>query len=139
VTRFQTQIDIAAPVARVWHVLTEKMPKAPEPYGILKLEGQIAPNARITLWSEVTPQRAFALKVSVLEAPTTMVWTGGMPLGLFTGTRRFRIKDTAPGCTFDMEEVFTGPLARLICRSMPDLTPSFTKFAKTLKEKAETT
>jgi hypothetical protein len=37
-----------------------------------------------------------------------------------------------------MEEVFTGPLAPLITKSIPDLTPSFETFAQTLKMKAET-
>jgi len=139
VTLFHTRIDIAAPKARVWQVLTEEMPNDPQPFGILKLEGRIAQDGRIKLWSEVAPNRAFALTVTVFDAPTTMVWMGGMPLGLFIGTRRFEISETDLGCTFDTTEVFSGPLAGLIGRSMPDLTPSFVKFATTLKEKAETT
>jgi polyketide cyclase/dehydrase/lipid transport protein len=38
---------------------------------------------------------------------------------------------------FAMREEYTGPLLPLIWKSMPDLGPSFEKFAKGLKEEAE--
>ena len=133
----QTQISIAASPNRVWDVLTQDMPKTPEQFGILRIEGQIKQGNRIKLWSEVAPKRAFDLHVAVLEAPRKMVWQGGMPLGLFTGTRSFLITPDGPKCLFNMNEVFTGVLSGLITRSMPDLGPSFKKFANTLKQKAE--
>jgi hypothetical protein len=40
---------------------------------------------------------------------------------------------------FAMREEFTGPMAPLIFRSMPDLGPSFEQFARGLKEQAELT
>jgi len=36
-----------------------------------------------------------------------------------------------------MREVYSGPMLGLIWRSMPDLGPSFDKFAAGLKERAE--
>ncbi|MEM8730383.1 MAG: SRPBCC domain-containing protein [Pseudomonadota bacterium] len=132
-----TSIEINAAPKRVWTVLTEDLKREPEPFGILRIEGTIAPNARIKLWSEVDPKRAFALKVIALEAPFRMVWRGGMPFGLFVGTRTFRLTSDAGACTFEMREVFSGMLSGLITKSMPDLTPSFEKFADTLKRKAE--
>jgi hypothetical protein len=67
-----------------------------------------------------------------------MVWTGGMPLGLFRGVRTFAL-DPLPGggVRFTMEERFSGPLAGLIGRSMPDLQPSFDRFADRLVEEAK--
>lgn len=135
---FETQIDIAATREDVWRVLTEDIPRSPAPFGILRLQGRIAPGARIKIWSEVAPERAFALTVTVLEAPDKMVWRGGMPMGLFTGTRTFSLTQHGSGTRFQMQEVFTGLLSGLITRSMPDLTPSFTIFAHALKSKAET-
>jgi hypothetical protein len=38
---------------------------------------------------------------------------------------------------FTMREEYTGPLLPLVWKSMPDLGPSFEKFAKDLKERAE--
>lgn len=38
-----------------------------------------------------------------------------------------------------MREEYTGPLAPMIFRSIPDLNPSFQQFAAGLKQKAEST
>lgn len=135
---YETDIDIAAPPAEVWRVLTEHLPREPDPFGILRLQGRIAAGAKIKIWSEVAPERAFPLTVKVLDAPRKMVWRGGMPLGLFTGTRTFTLTPHDAGTRFHMQEIFTGLLSGMITKSMPDLTPSFTKFAHALKSKAET-
>ncbi|MEP4195736.1 MAG: SRPBCC domain-containing protein [Aliishimia sp.] len=134
---FTTEIEIQADAARIWQALTQEMPRDPHRFGILRLDGLIAHGGRIKLCSEVSPKRAFALKVTEFDAPHVMVWRGGMPFGLFVGTRRFQISPTATGCMFHMSEVFSGPMAGLITKSIPDLTPSFIKFANALKQKAE--
>lgn len=136
-TFYETQIEIASPPARVWQVLTVEMPKAPKPYGILQFEGHVTPGAKIKLWSEVAPDRALSLKVIKFDAPHEMVWRGGMPLGLFIGTRVFTISATPQGSLFAMREEFSGLFVGPITKSMPDLTPSFTKFAAALKQEAE--
>jgi hypothetical protein len=67
-----------------------------------------------------------------------MGWAGGMPLGLFKGVRTFTLSPQGTGTTkFTMREEYTGPLLPLIWKSMPDLGPSFEKFAKGLKAEAE--
>jgi hypothetical protein len=67
-----------------------------------------------------------------------MVWAGGMPLGLFTGTRNFVLTPTASGdVDFAMDETYRGVLAPLITRSIPDLQPAFDTFAADLKRCAE--
>lgn len=134
---YETQIEISAPIDRVWQILAQEMPKSPTPFGILRLEGQIARDAKFKLWSEVVPKRAFALTVDTFDAPERMVWRGGMPFGLFTGRRTFALRRNNGGCSFQMREVFSGPMSGIITKSMPDLTPSFIKFAQTLKSMAE--
>ncbi|MEN0000521.1 MAG: SRPBCC domain-containing protein [Pseudomonadota bacterium] len=134
---FRTEIEISAQAETVWTVLTQKMPVNPELYGIIRLEGTIAPGAQLKLWSEAAPKTAFSLSVASMDPPKEMVWKGGMPLGLFVGTRVFSLETIQTGCKFTMQEDFTGLLSGLITRSMPDLTPSFTKFAHTLKSEAE--
>lgn len=135
---FETEIEIAAPIDRVWHVLTKDMPVDPIPFGILRFEGTINQSAKIKLWSEISPKRAFALNVDIFDAPKKMLWRGGMPFGLFTGKRTFTLSPETGGCRFHMKEVFTGPMSGMVCKSMPDLTPSFAKFAQALKAQAET-
>lgn len=135
---YETQSRISAPIDRVWRILTQEMPKSPIPYGILRLEGHIARGAKIKLWTEIAPKRAFSLKVETFDAPHKMVWRGGMPFGLFTGERTFEIASNGDVCSFHMQEVFSGPMSGMITKSMPDLTPSFIKFAQALKSMAET-
>lgn len=134
---FETEIEISATAETVWQVLVQQVPAEPVAFGILRLDGKIAKGAKIKLWSEVSPKRAFSLKVDVFDPPRQMVWRGGMPLGLFTGRRAFLIEPSQNGCRFRMREVFSGPMAGMITKSIPDLTPSFEKFARTLKLKAE--
>jgi hypothetical protein len=73
-----------------------------------------------------------------LDAPRRMVWQGGMPLGLFRGTRSYEISAPSAAATvFCMREEYSGPLAGLIGRSIPDLQPAFDEFAQCLKRAAE--
>ena len=133
----ETDIDISAPVEDVWHVLTHDLVRRPQDFGITRLDGTLEKGSSLKLWSEVAPERAFKLRVTELSAPHTMVWRGGMPLGLFTGERSFRITHIGDKSRFHMTEVFSGPLSGPITRAMPDLRPSFQKFAQALKKKAE--
>ena len=67
-----------------------------------------------------------------------MVWTGGMPLGLFKGERTYGITpNDNGGVTFSMREAFSGPLSGMVTKSIPDLNPSFAEFAACLKKTAE--
>jgi len=60
-----------------------------------------------------------------------------MPLGLFTGERAYTLEDQGPATRFTMREQYTGPLAGLIFKSIPDLGPSFQQFADGLKHQTE--
>ncbi len=70
--------------------------------------------------------------------PRWMVWADGMPLGLFRGARTYEVTPGTDGaCTFSMTEVYSGTLAGMIGKSIPDLGPSFRQFADGLKGAAE--
>jgi hypothetical protein len=58
-----------------------------------------------------------------------MRWEGGLPLGLFRGVRTFSLTPHDGGTRFEMSETFSGLMAPLIVKSIPDLTPSFERFA----------
>ncbi len=106
--------------------------------GIERFEGKIALGATIKLYVKVNPGRAFPLKVSELTTERRMVFTGGMPLGLFRGVRTYTLEpDGSGGTNFHMREEYTGPLLGMIWSSIPDLGPSFQQFANGLKQQAE--
>jgi hypothetical protein len=103
-----------------------------------RVEGNIEQGNKIKVFAKISPDRAFPVKVAVLDRPRKMVWEGGMPLGLFKGVRTFLLRPEADGSTtVSMTEDFTGPMVPLISGSMPDLRPAFEGFAADLKRVAE--
>jgi hypothetical protein len=130
--------SISAPPDRVWARLTDAASYPRWNPTVVKLDGTIALGQTIRLVSTLDPKRTFKLKVAELDAPHRMVWSSGMPLGLFTGRRTFTLTPRADGGTdFAMEEVFSGPMAPMITRAIPDMTESFAQFAAALKAAAE--
>lgn len=135
---FQTAIVIRSSPEAIWAILTDG-PRWPEwNTTVDKLEGTIAPGASIKVHAKLSPGRAFPVTVSGFEPGARMEWSGGMPLGLFKAVRTFTLAPTPDGAVeFRMHEVFSGPMAPLITRSIPDLQPSFEEFAAALKQRAE--
>ena len=135
---YESSASIKAPPDAVWKLLTDAGGYTEWDSGVVRVEGEIAPGEKIKVLSEANPDRAFPVKVTEFEPAERMVWSGGMPLGLFKGVRTFTLAPGANGATeFRMREEYTGPLLPLIWRSMPDLGPSFEQFAKGLKAQAE--
>jgi hypothetical protein len=135
---YEAGATIDASPESVWDVLVDGSAYTDWDSGVAKLEGEIAPGARLKITSEATPGRAFAVRVTDIVPNASMRWSGGMPLGLFTGVRTFTLASDSPGVTaFRVREEYTGPLLGMIWRSMPDLQPSFDQFASGLKARVE--
>ncbi len=131
-----TQINSKPEV--IWRILTDAPKYASWNTTVDKVEGRIERGQKVTVHAKINPGRAFPVKVTEFVPNSRMVWTGGMPLGLFTGERTFTLTPTSDGSvTFAMREIYTGLLASLIGRSIPDLQPAFDEFALALKRKAE--
>ncbi|MGI9609837.1 MAG: SRPBCC family protein [Acidimicrobiia bacterium] len=137
-TKYSVTRSISATPETIWALLTDAENYPSWNPAVLGIEGRIAEGERIHLKSIVNPDRVFKLKVSDVDAPSSMVWSDGMPLGLFTGARTFTLAPSGDGTTeFSMEEVYTGLMAGLITKSIPDMTDSFNQFADGLKQAAE--
>lgn len=134
---YEVRREIAAPTTRVWAILTDAAQLVAGPLGVKRIDGHIAAGARLVIWSEAAPGRGFPTRVAEFSPPARMVWTGGMPLGLFRGVRAFNLTPNGAGAIFHMREEFSGPMLGLIEGSMPDLNPSFAIFADGLKLLAE--
>ena len=129
--------NIDAPPDKVWAILTDAKLLQSSQLGITRIDGDIAPGSRFKLWAEVSPDRAFSLRVAAYEANRRMVWEGGMPLGLFTGRRQYNLTPSGGGTELHIREEFTGLLSGLIWKSMPDLHPAFNQMADGVKRLAE--
>jgi hypothetical protein len=135
---YESDALIEAAPAIIWTVLMDGARYPDWDSGVVRVDGDIAEGQRIKVWSEVSPGRAFPVKVRVSADGSAMTWTGGMPLHLFRGVRTFSLQPTDGKTTsFRMREEYSGPLVRLIWKSMPDLGPSFEQFARGLKQRCE--
>ncbi|MEL6678754.1 MAG: SRPBCC domain-containing protein [Pseudomonadota bacterium] len=134
---YQVTRTIAALPEAIWPVLTDPERLAAPGMGIVSLTGEIRAGARIRLVSEADPKRSFSIRIDEASAPTRMVWSSGLPFGLFRGVRTFTLTPVAGGTAFDMREVYTGVMLPLIWPSIPDLQPSFDTFATGLAEQVE--
>jgi hypothetical protein len=136
-TSYSVRRTINASPERIWALLTDGPAYPAWNPAVLALDGEIAVGEKIKLISVADPKRAFMLKVAEMAGPHHMVWSSGMPLGLFKGERTYSLRETGDGTEFSMEEVFSGALAPLITKSIPDMTDSFEQFADGLKAAAE--
>ncbi len=134
---YESSAEIAAPADAVWAVLTDGADWSSWDSGVDGVDGRIASGATVTIRSKVAPGRAFPVTVTTFEPPRTMVFSGGLPLGLFRGVRTYRLAPSGSGTRFEMREEYSGPLAGVMFRSIPDLAPSFQQFAQGLKARVE--
>jgi len=135
---YEAAVTIAATPERIWSILTDASGYTSWDSGVTRLDGRIAPGEKLTIYNPTNPSRGFPAQVVELEPGRRMVWSGGMPLGLFKGVRTFTLTpDPAGGTRFHMREEYTGALLAMIWKSMPDLDPFFQRFARGLKQKAE--
>ena len=137
---YDASATIQASPDAIWTILTDAARYSQWDSGVVRVEGRIAPGETIKVVSSANPGRAFPVKVAEFRPGQRMVWSGGMPLGLFKGVRTFTLTPQGNGATsFTMREEYTGPMLPMIWRSMPDLGPSFKQFAAGLKAEAERT
>ena len=134
---YESTATIEAPPEAGWALLTDGGTWADWDSGVTAVDGRIAEGQKITVRTEVSPGRAFPVTVAAMEPPRRMVFRGGMPLGLFRGERTYTLTPDGSGTRFRMREEYTGPLLGLIWKSMPDLQPSFDRFAAGLKRRVE--
>ncbi|HMD02554.1 MAG TPA: SRPBCC domain-containing protein, partial [Candidatus Baltobacteraceae bacterium] len=125
-TSFATRTTIAATPETIWQILTDAPNYPSWNTTVSGVEGRIAPGETVTVHAKVSPGRAFPVKVATFEVPRRMVWSSGMPLGLFKGERTFDLRPSADGSVeFSMREEYSGLMAPLITKSIPDLQPAF--------------
>ena len=133
---YEASAFIEASPEQVWPVLTDTAAWPDWDSGVREVDGRLALGEKLAIAVEANPGRAFPVKVTVLSAPERMVFRGGMPLGLFTGERTYTLMPEGTGTRFTMREEYSGLLAGMIFKSIPDLAPSFRQFAEGLRQRA---
>ncbi len=131
-----TTID-AAP-DKIWAILTDAEHYPEWDASAIRIEGNIAAGETVTAYTKLAPDRAFPAKVSTFEPNRKMVWSSGMPFGLFKGVRTFTLTPRDGNTTdFTLSEEFSGLLLPLFKGNIPDMTETFQNFCAGLKARAE--
>jgi uncharacterized protein YndB with AHSA1/START domain len=128
---------INASPEKVWALLSDASSYRDWNRAVVSIEGTIAAGNTIALVSTANPKRTFKLRVTKMAAPNRMVWSDGMPLGLFSGERTYLVEPREGVTHFEMTEEYSGLLSGLFTKAIPDLTESFDLFADSLKIAAE--
>ena len=135
---FGTTITIHSPPETIWKYLTDAGSYPDWDPGMDRVEGKIAMGEKLNVYTKLSPDRTFPVKVTEFVPNQKMTWTGGMPLGLFKGVRTFTLTPKSEGITeFTTREKFSGLLFPLFSGTIPDLSQSFEDFASGLKKVSE--
>jgi len=135
---FRAGSSIDAPPLRVWEVLTDTAHWPEWDPSCDRIEGEPRLGGKVKAYTKLAPGRAFPVTVTTLEAPRLMVWSGGMPFGLFKGVRTFSLTPRADGGTdFALTETFSGPILSAFRKQLPDMTEAFEGFVAGLKSRSE--
>ena len=137
----RTDIDIDAPPARVWDVLTDFAAyPAWNPF-IRRVGGILAPRCRLLVRIEPPGGRAMTFRPVVLrvEPERELAWRGRTFIPrLFDGTHVFRLEPRGAGVRFTHAETFHGLLVPLLRRSLETMTrQGFESMNRALKARAE--
>jgi len=82
---YESRALIDACPEAIWAILTDARAYADWDSGVVRVEGTIAPQEKIKVVSKANPKCAFPVKVTEVVPGERMVWSGGMPHGLFKG------------------------------------------------------
>jgi len=132
----RVELNIRAPAASIWRLLTDAGDFPRWNSTVTRVEGQIREGGQLRVHVPGT-DRTFTPKVSGVVPSERMTWTGGFS-PVFKGVRTFELRPYADGSTdFVMEERFSGLMLPLVRGSMPDFGPVFECYANDLKHEAE--
>lgn len=87
---YEAGTTIHATPDAIWRILTDAPGYSAWDSGVVRVGGRIAPGKR-SLSFPGPIQRACPVTVSQFVPGQRMVWSGGMPLGLFKGVRAYTL------------------------------------------------
>ena len=137
----KTEIQISAPIDKIWHVLTDLdnwkdwNPTAKQASGSMSIGSKLT----ITMIGEDCKEMTYQPHVLEVNPPKIFRWRAKMMAGfLFTNDRVFELKEKNGGTEFVNKELFSGLMALMTWKKMQGFVPPMLdKMNKALKEKLE--
>ncbi len=135
---YQSKIIINAPCEQVFNAISNVDLFPIFDPSCLKIEGSIKQKQNIKIYTRDRPQRPLMMRVSVVEKNQKMVWSTGLPFGLFRRVRSFIVFAKDDHTTeFLIAEVYSGPLLGLLKNTISDMSKEQKLFTKGLKKYLE--
>lgn len=135
---YSASATIDADPQTVWDILVDTDSYPEWDPGMVRIEGNLRLGDKVKFFTKFSPEQAFAVAVTRYDPAEKLVFTGGMPLGLFKSERTHTLTANANGGTdFHTQEIFSGVLLPLFGKNIPDLTENFESFVAGLKQRAE--
>jgi hypothetical protein len=138
----RTEIDVAAPAARVWAVLSD-FARYPEwnPF-VKRIEGRLEVGSKLSVRLKLSGGRAVPIRprLTTLIPGQAFAWQGELlSRALFVGEHRFEVIPSGDGARFVHSERFNGVLVPLLEKTLnTQARKGFEAMNRALKSRAET-
>ena len=128
---------INARSSAVWDVITDARNFTVWESGITRIRGELRNGGTIRIRTHIGGERTFRLRVQQMPGEV-MTWTQGLPLGLLTGVRTFRLEPLGGMTHLLVKEEFTGPLCGLLLwEFVSDTQQAFIDYVSAVRKRAE--
>jgi uncharacterized protein YndB with AHSA1/START domain len=139
--RFAASIAIDAPPEAVWRVLADVTGWPAWDPTTDKAGGAVEKGKELTFSFNFAPGRIVTAKITALDEPFLLEWTGGD--ANITGVRTHRITPRkgggeGEGSRVEVSQVFSGAMLAAMEKQLPDLDKAFAEFCEALKKRVET-
>ena len=136
----EMRIDIGAPAASVWIVLTDFAAYAIWNPFIISIEGRLEIGSRLRVRIQPPGKSAMTFRPRIvrLAPPRDLRWLGHLFVpGLFDGEHGFRLEDRGRACQFEQSERFSGVLVPLLGSVIDTTRRGFEAMNAALKARVE--
>lgn len=138
----RAEVEIEAPIERVWQVLTDFAAFPGWNPFIRRVKGEVRPGARLEVHLQPSGARGMTFRPTLLRAEPSqeLRWLGRLWIpGLFDGEHIFTLEPQgADRVRFVQREIFTGLLVPLLARGLDrDTRRGFEEMNQALKARAE--
>jgi uncharacterized protein YndB with AHSA1/START domain len=138
-TIYEASTTINSGPETVWRILTDAEQHADWDPTHARIEGRIAPGEAIVLHHRGNRQpKTLPMQVTEFEPPKRMIWTGGgMPEAIFKGEHIVTLTPEHRNVHVSLRLEFTGTMAFVLTKCIPDPTPDLAAFLQALRERCE--